>query len=147
MQEYYLTMLNTDYKIVVIPTHSDVKGMPPRNQYNRHIDILVKAKTMKRCMKIYGQITGWEDYKFTNYNKEMGHNQSDNEKYIELVNDYEECVMYCLDWVFPHKFILFDGFENKLRDKNSEKIFKLDIPDGLKDVMENGIHFDKLLKQ
>lgn len=139
-------MLNTDYKIIVIPTHHDVNGMPPRKQHNRHIDILVKAKTMKRCMEIYSQVTGYEE-KFTNYNREMGHNQSRNIKYIELLDKYDECVMYELEWVKRDEYILFDGFENKLRNKDTEKAFKLDVSENLKDIMENGISFDKLLKE
>lgn len=139
-------MLNTDSKIVLIPTHSDIKGIPKRKQYNHHIDILIKAKTINRCMEIYSQVVGYGEHKFTNYNREMGHNKSDISKYIELTDDYDECVMYELEWVKMNKYILFDGFENKLRNKNKEKAFKLNVPEGLKDIIENGINFDKLLK-
>lgn len=138
-------MLDTNCKIVLIPTHSDIKGIPKRKQYNQHINILIKAKTINRCMEIYSQVIGYGEYKFTNYNREMGHNKSDNSKYIKLTNDYDECVMYELEWVERDGYILFEGFENKLRDKNVEKAFNLNISENLKDIMENGINFNKLL--
>ena len=140
-------MINTDFKIVVIPVHRNVKGMPERKQSNQSIDVLVKAKTMKRCMEIYGQIVGYREYKFTNYNREMGHNKSNNTTFMEYAKDYEECVMYCLEWKYPHEYILFDGFDNKLLKEDKTVLFKLDVPESLKDIMENGIHFDRLLKQ
>lgn len=140
-------MINTDFKIVVIPHYGKVEGIPDRKQHNQHFDILVKAKTMKRCMEIYSQVVGYREHTFTNYNRTMGHNKSTNTTFMEYAKDYEECVMYCLDWVFPHKYVLYDRFDNKLLKDDKTVLFKLDVPESLKDIMENGIHFDKLLKQ
>jgi hypothetical protein len=42
---------------------------------------------------------------------------------------------------------LYDGFDNKLLKEDKTVLFKLDVPESLKDIMKNGIHFDKLLKE
>lgn len=134
--------LDTNCKILCVVFHSDIKNIPKRKQYNHSISLLVKAKTVDRCCEIISQVIG-HTYEFTEYARNMGYNKSTNSKFLKLTNDYDECVFYEL--MSNDNYILFDGFENKLRDKSKEILFDLNVPDSLKDIINNGINFNRLL--
>jgi len=134
--------LDTNCKILCVVFHSDIKNIPKRKQYNHSISLLVKAKTVNRCCEIISQVVGYT-YEFNEYARSMGYNKSDNSKFLKLTNDYDECVFYEL--MSNDDYILFDGFDNKLRDKSKEILFDLNVPDFLKDIIDNGVNFNRLL--
>lgn len=140
-------MLDTNSKILVIPVHRNVDGMPRLKQHNHSITILVKAKTIKRCKEIFNKIVGGynDETVLTSYEREHGYNQSWNTKFMELTNDYAECVMYNTQPIVGWDYILFEKFDNKLIKKNTKIIFDLEVSDYLKKVMKDGINTERLL--
>lgn len=135
-------MLDTNCKIYVFYVYRNLDGLPALEHYNKHYDIIIKAKTTKRVSEIANELGIRFDYA---YAREMGHNKSKNSTYLKFCNEYSECVMWSnsnAGW--DHK--LYDKFDNKKRDMSTQNNFKLNISENMKNIIENGISFDKLLK-
>lgn len=135
-------ILDTNCKILCVPFYNNIDGIPKRKQHNHNISLLVKAKTVSRCSEIISEVVRY-DYVYNNYGREMGYNKSDNSKFLTITNDYDECVFY--EIANSNEYILFEGFDNKLREKPKDILFELNVPNTLKDFMENGMNFNRLI--